>query len=169
MAMVRAAVRAQADAGCTLVDVFAGIDRLVVGLERPDHFVTVACLRLTPDGRGEALLAGHLPILVLRPGVGVRPCIENTRPPLGIGVHRSSSVAARPLEHQPGDLFVLFTDGLVEVADRDGRMLGIEAIQNLLAGRASAPLAEVADSVFERAHQHGLAADDQTLLLVRAT
>jgi serine phosphatase RsbU (regulator of sigma subunit) len=86
MAMVRAAVRTSGATQATLEELFERIDRLLVDLDRPDKFATAACLRLHPDGTAEALLAGHLPILVVRAGARSVERIENGRPPLGIPV-----------------------------------------------------------------------------------
>jgi serine phosphatase RsbU (regulator of sigma subunit) len=61
------------------------------------------------------------------------------------------------------------TDGLTEVTDQGGHMLGLEPIEALIVDRAHAPLGEIADAVFDRCRRHGPITDDQTLLLVRAT
>src|SRR5580765_4068141 len=101
MAMVRAAMRARATAGGSLEESFAGIDRLLCDLERPDKFATAAALRLGRDGTGEVLLAGHLPVVVVRAGSHVVEHVENMRPPLGI----PSAMTTSRIRHRPGDLF----------------------------------------------------------------
>ena len=164
MAMVRAAVRARAAAGDSLEQTFAAVDRLLADLDRPDKFATAAALRLKRDGTAEALLAGHHPIVIVRAGARVAEHLENARPPLGI----PSAMAAREIRYRPGDLFAIFTDGFMEVADRGGHMLGLEAIEALLLERSSAPLEEIAEAVVGLARRHGPITDDQTILLVRA-
>ena len=73
----------------------------------------------------------------------------------------------RSLELFPGDLLVLYTDGLIECLDRGGRMLGRDAIRRLAERRACDPLPACRDAIFEAAARHGPQEDDQTLLLVR--
>ncbi len=169
MAMVRAAIRTRASTGGAIAEVFASIDRLIVDLERPDKFVTAAALRFRHDGVAEALLAGHLPILVVRAGGRGVERLENARPPLGLPLSTTAAAAACPActRYAPGDLFVLLTDGLTEVQTKDGEMLGLEEVQALVTAHAGKPLPVIADALFDRARAHGAATDDQTLLLVR--
>ncbi len=167
MAMVRAAIRTRASTGGTLAEVFASIDRLFLELERADKFVTLAALRFRDDGVVEALLAGHLPVLVVRAGGRGVERLENARPPLGLPLFRAEAEVACT-RYESGDLFVLITDGLTEVQADGGEMLGLEEVQARVVAHAGAPLSTIADALFERARAHGAAADDQTLLLVRA-
>lgn len=166
MAMVRSALRTRLLAPATLPQVLDDVHRVVRDLERPDRFVTLAALRFDASDEAEVACAGHPPVLHVRAG-GALARLDGADPPLGIpSAHRfgSSRVA-----YGPGDLFALYSDGLYEVADRQGRQLGAEAIERIVAEHAGRPLGEIHDRVLAAARAHGTQADDQTLLLVRVT
>jgi serine phosphatase RsbU (regulator of sigma subunit) len=176
MAMVRSAVRVRAATSLELPGMMRVLDDVLIELGRPDKFVTAAALRFgksasgaiawagAPVAEAEAMLAGHLPILVVRAATGAIERIENQRPPLGLP--RPAAVAR--VRYASGDLFAILTDGLTEVSDDDGRHLGLEAIERVLVERRAEPLEAIAAAVFERARAYGPADDDRTLLLVRA-
>jgi hypothetical protein len=79
---------------------------------------TATCVvgRLQPAGNGHWQLvwtsAGHLPPLLLRDG---RARLLDPAPELMLGVDSASPRTDHSLELQPGDLLILYTDGLVEV------------------------------------------------------
>jgi len=74
-----------------------------------------------------------------------------------------------PVTFDPGDLFVILTDGLTEVFDSHDRELGLEGIKGVIRQHADAPLDRVKDALLAAAHGHGPQLDDQTLLLIRAS
>lgn len=164
MAMLRATARARASTPRSLEDVFEDMDQLLIDLDRPDKFATAAGLQFGPDRSVVGLLAGHLPVLRIPAGARAAERFENARPPLGLP-------APAPMfetRANAGDLFVLLTDGLTEVTDRNGRMLGLEALEALAVEHAAKPLADLGAALFDAARRHGPSTDDQTLLLVRA-
>jgi serine phosphatase RsbU (regulator of sigma subunit) len=67
----------------------------------------------------------------------------------------------------PGDVLVILTDGLTEIADSSDCELGLEPLKSVLAGHAGDSLPELAKRLRARALDHGPQVDDQTLLLVR--
>jgi sigma-B regulation protein RsbU (phosphoserine phosphatase) len=90
---------------------------------RRNYFLTLALLRLYPNGEIELCRAGHTPMLFydsekkhclwLEPK-GIAIGLEN-----GAGFRSKLEVSKRFL--QPGDLVLLFTDGVIETAD--GRLM----------------------------------------------
>lgn len=165
MAMIRGALRLQLPASAGLETVMSDVNRLLVDLGRPDRFVTLACLRFDGAGGAEYALAGHLPILRVRPGGRAVERLENLGLPLG--VQPGATFTAGRTTTAAGDLFAIFTDGLSEVRDRGQREFGIERVEGLLLEHARRPLAEIEREVFTAAERHGKRVDDQTLLLVR--
>lgn len=165
MAMVRAAVRARLAAanGVTpaMGDLLATVNRVLIEIGRPDRFATAAALRLEGD-QAEVALAGHLPVLRLRDGAVER--IDNQHVPLGI--RPGEDFCGTSVPTAPGDLFVMFTDGVVEVDDGTGRQLGLEALESELKANRHRPLAELHERVLARVRSHGRATDDVTLLLL---
>ena len=70
----------------------------------------------------------------------------------------------------PGDLLVVYSDGITEAADAAGEEFGERRLLEVVAARRTAALPELLDAVFAavRAFSAGEQADDQTLLVARA-
>jgi sigma-B regulation protein RsbU (phosphoserine phosphatase) len=74
-------------------------------------FMTAMCIALDPEsGRGTVVGAGHPPLLVRRSD-GTVESISSSAPPLGL-MERSEFVESG-VELRPGDVFLLYTDGLL--------------------------------------------------------
>ena len=76
--------------------------------------------------------------------------------------------AARALCHRE-DVFVMLTDGIVEVTDARDQEFGLERVERLLLANAARPLAEIAQTIVGASKKHGPQMDDQTILLPRIT
>jgi len=131
------------------------------------HFLTAFALLYRPDlRRGIYVAAGHPPLLHRR-GETVVPRGAGEQIPLGIlrdYVFRNSE-----FDIDPGDVFVLYTDGIVETRDSRGQAFGIERLTTLVGEGPEQPaalLATLRDAVFE--HQGApIGVDDQTLIVLR--
>jgi hypothetical protein len=145
----------------TLDDVHA----VLMPLKRSNTFVTVACVRGGAGDQVECAVAGHLPILRARNGV----VEEVTSPQLAVGMFEGTTFCSSSVKCQPGDLFALLTDGLVEVFDGERRELGLDWAKGVLASSDHQPLPAIAGRVLADARAHGKQLDDQTLLLIRRT
>ncbi|TLY49784.1 MAG: hypothetical protein E6K53_12620 [Gammaproteobacteria bacterium] len=132
------------------------------------HFMTLFAMYYRPDLRALSFLsAGHPPLLHRR-GNNVTVLGEGDQIPLG--VLRDYEYRNNVYNVQNGDLFVLYTDGIVEARDARGREFGIERLRELVATTpiesAQALCAKLVDAL--RAHQGGaIGTDDQTLLVLR--
>ena len=86
-------------------------------------------------------------------------------PQIPIAIRRGS------LQLRPGDLFVCFTDGVVERANRDGKLFGDRRLRAALTGRPlpdGSALVQLRDQIVESVERHAgglLAEDDITLVL----
>ena len=114
--------------------------------------------------------AGHEPPVLISPG---REVISLSHRGLVLGVLPEAAYGEETLPLNTGDTFVLFSDGMTEVADRDGRFLGREAFLTDLLRHLDAPTAEeMAVRVFESVNEYGRGGqhrDDMTLLIARVT
>src|SRR5262249_41180369 len=108
---------------------------------------------------------GHLPILRYRQAEGVVE--ELSVPQIPIAMFPGRSFSACLATCSPGDLFVILTDGLVEVFDGHDREFGLERLKELIRAHATAPRDRLLDMVLAGPRQHGQQIDDQTALLVR--
>jgi sigma-B regulation protein RsbU (phosphoserine phosphatase) len=131
------------------------------------HFLTVFALLYRPDLRRAIYVAAGHPPLLHRRGESVMPRGAGEHIPLGI--LRDYEFRNSEFEVEPGDVFVLYTDGIVETRDRKGRPFGTEHLAALVGEGPEEPaalLAMLRDALFE--HQGGpIGVDDQTLIVLR--
>lgn len=129
--------------------------------------VVYASLRRTRNGISLAVSSGgHPPALLVQPDGTVRPV--GTGGTL-LGLFRNADLVDEALELHPGDVLVLYTDGVTEARGPDGE-LGEEGLTEVLRRCAGASAKDLAGEV-ERvvlAHQGGVAHDDIAILAVRA-
>ncbi len=136
MGQLRSAVRAFAKLDLPPSEVLEYLDGIVQDLEG-DQIVT--CVYAVFDSTDQTLRyanAGHLPLLLIRPGVGSEK-LGDAGPPLGAGFFDQLTEA---VQLDPGCTVAFYTDGLVERRERDIDA-GIEALAEQLEMHAETELA----------------------------
>ncbi|WP_432544664.1 PP2C family protein-serine/threonine phosphatase [Kineococcus sp. SYSU DK002] len=169
-ALALAAYRNTRRNGRGLVESVPLIDRLMAEHGRGERFATGVLAELDlSTGRLRYLNAGHPAPLLLRGGRVVKELDQGHRVLFGLGSGDSEDVELAEEWLQPGDRVVLYTDGVVEARDGEGRFLGQERLEELLHKAAAtglpAPetLRRIAHDVLAR--QGGVLQDDATLLV----
>ncbi|HQR47370.1 MAG TPA: SpoIIE family protein phosphatase [Thermoanaerobaculia bacterium] len=101
-------------------------------------FVTASLLVVnTESGEVRMASAGHPPPLVRRASGAVTPLAAGARLPLGVA--DSTVFPAASFALGPGDVAVLYTDGITEAADRSGALLGEERMKATVAAARGTP------------------------------
>jgi PAS domain S-box-containing protein len=138
MGRVRNALRALALTDPRPAAVLAGLDRLFMATEMDEQVTTVCYLVVDPEtGEGVVGNAGHLPPLLLGPGLAPRLDQTEAGTPLGWASPRQQYPFTLPHGHTA----VLYSDGLVE-----NRKRGLDAgLDELVAVAAQAPAGTVDD------------------------
>lgn len=96
------------------------------------HFVTMQLVAIDPQtGACEMSSAGHGPLLV-RLQAQCRLIESKSGPPMGIPVMKKGLYHKAPFTMQPGDAFVMYTDGLSEERSPTKEMYGSERVSFLL-------------------------------------
>ncbi|GAC1322628.1 MAG: SpoIIE family protein phosphatase [Mycobacteriales bacterium] len=112
MGQVRAGLRAYALVDSEPASVLARLDVMVSSLGVPEQLVTVVCGVISPDRSTVRFAsAGHVPPLVAPVAAAPAYAVLPPGPPLGLG---GGPWQAAEVVLVPGDVVLLYTDGLVE-------------------------------------------------------
>jgi serine phosphatase RsbU (regulator of sigma subunit) len=116
--------------------------------------------------------AGHPYPYLYRASAGALETLEALDPILGALDPASQPVySERTLEFAPGDVLVLYSDGLTEARDARGQMFDHERLEAAIRGLASGSAAEIRDGILGAVARHGQGvpqSDDLTLVVARA-
>ena len=144
------------------------LDRLNTVLpqvKEPQLYATFTGFHLGGDGNLFYALAASPPVLWWTArDRAVRPVGE---PQLPLGLLPVPGFDSVHLSVAPGDLVVVATDGVLEVADKQAEEFGAGRLGELIVTHAEAPLPNLADQILSSARTFGRQFDDQTLLLIR--
>jgi hypothetical protein len=166
-----AAYRSARRSGLGLVDVMTSIDEALVTGLGGELFTTCVLVDLdTESGLLTWANAGHPFPLLLRAGKVIKTLETEPRPPLGLGELVAEPHVVGQEQLEPGDIVLLYTDGVVEARSPDGEFFGVDRLADLvrtqLAGGLSAP-ETMRRAVRELlAHHQGQLTDDATLLML---
>jgi serine phosphatase RsbU (regulator of sigma subunit) len=164
MGMVKSAARMLLSSGDDSRHLMPRLNEVLYPLKKPDMFATFCFVASSGDGLRIGL-AGHPAILKYSARTGKIMPLECPNMPLGIlpeGEFATSEIAT-----EAGDLFAMYTDGLIEAANPAGEEFGVGRLQAELQKRGKEPLDAICRSLQESVAQHGAQFDDQSVLLVR--
>ena len=156
--------------GCGLLETYAAMDDAVRDQFPDERYVTAVIAQLDLEtGRLTWISAGHPPPLIIRDGRLARTLSAPPATPLGIPLRGARPVLADE-SLEPGDLLLLYTDGLTEARHPDGQMFTVaglgEFVEREAAAGQTAPetLRRLRHAVVDR--QPGQLKDDATAVLV---
>ena len=111
--------------------------------------------------------AGHVPPVLLR-GNGEVELLEEGGVPLGL--FESPRYFEGHIALREGDVLTLYTDGVVETANRDDDFYGMDRLIALVKDRAMSSATEICSSIMQEVRRHGGGArsDDRTLVVMKA-
>jgi len=152
------------------VQVLAGLNQALCG-KFEDHFVTAAYLYADLDAKIIRYAgAGHPPLLFSNRSSGAARSIEQNGLFLGMFPEAAYSLIEMPL--QPGDRYVLYTDGMPESKNATGEEFGIRRCLDVLDSHRRLAAGPFADLLLQEiskwttqgsVHQQE---DDMTLLVL---
>ena len=85
-----------------------------------------------------------------------------------LGIFEDSSYDEQFVDLSPGDLFLLYTDGLVEAENKAGQMFGRKRLERCVRAHADLPAAELCDVIYSemRRFTRESRLDDDTTIVV---
>ena len=159
---------AQLRASVPLGAMFRQLNRFVMqNIDISPFYFTVAATRIDRDARRMVFAgAGHPPAMVVRPGQEPR-LLESRSMTLGALPNAVNSEATLSVDLDRGDRVVFYTDGITEVFDAHGEMLGVPGLCNFVCETSLLPFDEMKQGILDRvaAWRHGPPSDDVSLVL----
>jgi PAS domain S-box-containing protein len=159
----------QLRAGSALDAMLRQLNRFVMhNIGSSVFFFTVAAARIDRPGRRMIFAgAGHPPAMIAHDGAEPR-LLESRSMVLGALPEAVDAEATLDVDLDAGDRIVLYTDGITDVFNSRGEMLGVEGVQKIVRETSLLPFNEmkkgILDSVAE--WREGPPTDDVSLVLV---
>ena len=169
MVAAQAAISNAAESCSCITEIAGQANREICRVNPMSLFVTVAMgLVDTRTGVIDYVHAGHEPALYFdaRGTSGELPLTDG----LAMGVEESFDYAAGQWKLATGDTMFLYTDGLTDAVDRNGRMFGSQKLFDALASMKDLPSQQIVDRLWQAILDFSAGApvaDDMTCLLLR--
>ena len=168
MANLQATIRSQALSGSDPAHCLERANKLLFDSTDARTFVSLFYTIL--DTRNNSLFyanAGQdMPIL-----------FSETNPPrlftargIALGLTEDASYAAQIVSMHPGDVLVVYTDGILEAMNKEMEEFGDDRIRDIVVKNKSQPSADIIDRLFNAVHKHADEAsqqDDMTAVVIK--
>jgi serine phosphatase RsbU (regulator of sigma subunit) len=154
MANLSAEVRHLVRSGAAPDEVVGRTNLHVYDADLPARFVTFVLVEI--DARSDRLTlanAGHMPPLIRRAGGTIEWFGTEDESGLPLGIERGESYRAVTTTIGPGDVVVMFTDGVNEAMSSRDTIFGIENLRRAVAAAGVGPT-QVGDAVLRALRSH---------------
>lgn len=170
MAMIRAILHLITNSTKDASTLLSWVNRGITGQVDVDHFATLGLVSVNAStGEVEFANAAQQPLLVFRKDSGAIETVDIKSIP--IGVERSTEYGVKRFKLRPGDILAMYTDGLVEAMNDQGKQYGRKNLGAAVAASGDLPAAAIAEAIRKdveefagRSRQH----DDLTVLVMKA-
>jgi serine phosphatase RsbU (regulator of sigma subunit) len=170
MSSLHAAVRAQAQTRRSIGEVMAEINQYIFENSPPNKFLTLFYAEIDPEG---GLLtysnAGHNNPIMVRSGGDVERLDKGGLP---IGMMQGVSYQEGSVNLRPGDVLVIYSDGITESVDEQDEEFGEQRLIDVLKqnrGRSASGIRDRIDEAWSRFVGSMAAVDDMTLMIIKRT
>jgi serine phosphatase RsbU (regulator of sigma subunit) len=165
MATLQAAFLAAVRVSEDLADVCAHLNQFIVERTSPERYATFFCGKLYPDGRLIFVNAGHNPALLFRDGEPEQ--LFGGGLPIGLFPDRTYEIQETRME--PGDVLLVFSDGVTEANNVEEEEFGEERLSHLVQGAPSRVARDLSRRVLGAVEEFSTGAgqaDDITLMVI---
>ncbi|MCX6538574.1 MAG: PP2C family protein-serine/threonine phosphatase [Acidobacteria bacterium] len=139
MAKVQSTLRALATVATSLTDLASRVNAILCRDGLPNRFVTLVYLDVHADsGRITLVNAGHMPPIVVTPA-GFH---DLPRGNMAMGLMPRTSFEEQQVELQPGEMLVVYSDGLTDAMNASGDFYGDERLRALMPGLSALTAAD---------------------------
>lgn len=168
MASLRAALQSEARPGVHPAELAGKLNDFIFRSSAPNVFITFFYGELDPAGGGFRYVnAGHNPPILLEAAGGIR-LLEGTGMALGMLAGREFGEGRIALD--PGDVLVLYTDGISESRNPAGEEFGLDRIAAAVretAGKRAGGILKAVFGALKEFTDDGDPEDDRTLVVIK--
>ena len=164
--LIQGVFLASSDACAPPEQTMARLNRFLIERTEGEKYATIFYGTIGESGVLRYVNAGHCPPLLVRAGGGIERLEASGLP---AGMLEEAEYEARVVTLGAGDMLVLYTDGLTEAEDPDGRPFGEGGLLEVVranAARGCRALHEALDQAVTRFAQGTVQKDDMTLMVV---
>lgn len=166
MGMLKTAMRLGVELRQEPLALLESTNRMLPSVKQPEMYATLALLRFDKNrAEAEYSIVGHPAIIHYRKATNDAAQLAMEQFPLGLVPNGSYVSAYVPVSS--GDLFVMLTDGVLEVASETGEEFGLRRVKSLVVRHAAEPLPEIWKTIQSLVTAHGPQRDDQSALFIR--
>jgi serine phosphatase RsbU (regulator of sigma subunit) len=165
MGMLKTAMRVSVQFRQEPVALLESADRVLPALKEPEMYATLALLYFDGSAEVEYASAGHVPILHYRDRT--RDTVRLSMEQFPLGLIAGGCYTSQRITYSSRDLFLMLTDGILEVPNEKGEEFGLTRLEQLLTQHAAQPLPQIWELIMSDVKQYGVQQDDQSLFLVR--
>lgn len=165
MGMLKTAMRQAWLAQLPLPALLESVNAVLPAVKEPEMYATLAALRFGAPSHVEFTLAGHPAILhYRRNSQDISRCVMEQYP---LGLMPKPGYVSAQVNCDPGDLFVVVSDGLIETANGNEEEFGLARLEQLVVIHATECLPEIYEDLMHAVSDFGVQRDDRTVLIVR--
>lgn len=168
MSSLHAAVHAQASSHDSLVETISAVNRYLAENIPSNRFVTLFYAELDPrTGALSFLNAGHNPPLIVHEAGTVEQLSSGGLP---LGIKPDALFREGRTQMQPGDVLVIYSDGVSEAGNPQGEEFGVKRLSDTVARNIESSAAGIRDRIeaaLTKFAEGTAAADDITLVIVK--
>ncbi len=165
MGMFKTSIHSSINKNGKVEDLVNDINKVLFELKKRSMFITCGMLRLYSDLTGEFLTAGHLPIFHYSSKTNkVEKLLIKQIP---ISVQKNFNFVSIKFDYLPGDIFVLISDGIMEVMNKNGEQFGLDRVESLISQQHTLVAEEIYNSLTREIAAHGKQEDDQSVMIIK--
>ena len=166
MGMFKSAIYSKLGGDITLTKLINETNKTLHKLKKPNMFITGSMIRFYPDSSIEYLTAGHLPVLYFNKEANKVEHLLIKQIPLT--VKEDFDFTSKLIKYTAGDIFVLLTDGIIEVMDAKGEQFGLERIEKILIDNCNEIPKRVFELIMKEINKFGKQKDDQSAIIIKS-
>ena len=166
MGMIKTAMRYGLLLGQPLTKLLGDLNHVLPNVKEPHMFATLAALRFDRGNHVEYVSVGHVPLIHYRQGS--REVVRYFTSQFPLGLFAGDEYKSGQIQYEPGDIFALVTDGVLETDENYDQDLGFKRLAQILRDLSGHPLSDILEAIYDGLTRNRRQDDDQTVLLVRA-